>query len=338
MTYTNYKYLLKSRPHGMPTNDCWEYVSESIDTLGSNELIIRNEFLSIDPYMRGRMNEGKSYAPPVQIGEIMTGETVGVVVESNSKKFNVGDKLCVHMGWQSYTKCKDSEISLIRIPETNLPLSLFLGTLGMPGRTAYYGFNRVGKPRENDTVVVSAASGAVGSVVGQLAKIQGCKVIGVAGGPEKTSYVKNILGFDECIDYKNENIGKLLKEYCSRGIDIYFEDVGGELSRHVAQNLNKGARVPICGFISKYNSPDIMNEETPFHVFGNLNPKPEHRFFVVREWMNEFEKTTHILMKHVEDGSIKYRETIVNGLENAPNALNDVLSGKNFGKQLIKIN
>ena len=338
MTYTNYKYLLKSRPHGMPTNDCWEYVSESIDTLGSNELIIRNEFLSIDPYMRGRMNEGKSYAPPVQIGEIMTGETVGVVVESNSKKFNVGDKLCVHMGWQSYTKCKDSEISLIRIPETNLPLSLFLGTLGMPGRTAYYGFNRVGKPRENDTVVVSAASGAVGSVVGQLAKMQGCKVIGVAGGPEKTSYVKNILGFDECIDYKNENIGKLLKEYCSRGIDIYFENVGGELSRHVAQNLNKGARVPICGFISKYNSPDIMNEETPFHVFGNLNPKPEHRFFVVREWMNEFEKTTHILMKHVEDGSIKYRETIVNGLENAPDALNDVLSGKNFGKQLIKIN
>ena len=338
MTYTNYKYLLKSRPHGMPTNDCWEYVSESIDTLGSNELIIRNEFLSIDPYMRGRMNEGKSYAPPVQIGEIMTGETVGVVVESNSKKFNVGDKLCVHMGWQSYTKCKDSEISLIRIPETNLPLSLFLGTLGMPGRTAYYGFNRVGKPRENDTVVVSAASGAVGSVVGQLAKMQGCKVIGVAGGPEKTSYVKNILGFDECIDYKNENIGKLLKEYCSRGIDIYFENVGGELSRHVAQNLNKGARVPICGFISKYNSTDIMNEETPFHVFGNLNPKPEHRFFVVREWMNEFEKTTHILMKHVEDGTLKYRETIVNGLENAPNALNDVLSGKNFGKQLIKIN
>ena len=338
MTYTNYKYLLKSRPHGMPTNDCWEYVSESIDTLGSNELIIRNEFLSIDPYMRGRMNEGKSYAPPVQIGEIMTGETVGVVVESNSKKFNVGDKLCVHMGWQSYTKCKDSEISVIRIPETNLPLSLFLGTLGMPGRTAYYGFNRVGKPRENDTVVVSAASGAVGSVVGQLAKMQGCKVIGVAGGPEKTSYVKNILGFDECIDYKNENIGKLLKEYCSRGIDIYFENVGGELSRHVAQNLNKGARVPICGFISKYNSPDIMNEETPFHVFGNLNPRPEHRFFVVREWMNEFEKTTHILMKHVEDGSLKYRETIVNGLENAPNALNDVLSGKNFGKQLIKIN
>ena len=338
MKYTNYKYLLKSRPHGMPTNDCWEYVSESIDTLGSNELIIRNEFLSIDPYMRGRMNEGKSYAPPVQIGEIMTGETVGVVVESNSKKFNVGDKLCVHMGWQSYTKCKDSEISLIRIPETNLPLSLFLGTLGMPGRTAYYGFNRVGKPRENDTVVVSAASGAVGSVVGQLAKMQGCKVIGVAGGPEKTSYVKNILGFDECIDYKNENIGKLLKEYCSRGIDIYFENVGGELSRHVAKNLNKGARVPICGFISKYNSTDIMNEETPFHVFGNLNPKPEHRFFVVREWMNEFEKTSRILMKLVEDGSLKYRETIVNGLENAPNALNDVLSGKNFGKQLIKIN
>ena len=179
----------------MPTNDCWEYVSENIDALGSNELIIRNEYLSIDPYMRGRMNEGKSYAPPVQIGEIMTGETVGVVVESNSKKFNVGDKVCVHMGWQSYTKCKDSEISLIRVPETNLPLSLFLGTLGMPGRTAYYGLNRVGKPKAGDTVVVSAASGAVGSVVGQLAKIYGCRVIGVAGGPEKKSYAIQLFHF-----------------------------------------------------------------------------------------------------------------------------------------------
>ena len=242
------------------------------------------------------------------------------------------------MGWQSYTKCKDSEISLIKVPETNLPISLFLGTLGMPGRTAYFGLNRVGKPKSTDTLVVSAASGAVGSVVGQLAKIYGCKVIGVAGGPEKTSYVKDILGFDECIDYKNDDVSVMLNKYCDNGIDIYFENVGGELSRHVSKLLNKGSRVPICGFISKYNSTDIMNEETPFHVFGNLNPKPKHRFFVVREWMNEFEKSTQLLMKHVEDGSIKYRETIIQGLENAPQALNDVLSGKNFGKQLIKIN
>ena len=224
------------------------------------------------------MNEGKSYAPPVQIGEIMTGETVGEVVESKSKKFKVGDRVCVHMGWQSYTKCKDSEISLIKVPKTNLPISLFLGTLGMPGRTAYFGLNRIGKPKPTDTVVVSAASGAVGSVVGQLAKIYGCKVIGVAGGPEKASYVKDILGFDECIDYKKDDIKLLLNEYCEGGIDIYFENVGGELSRHISKLLNKGSRVPICGFISKYNSTDIMNEETPFHVFGNLNPKPEHRF------------------------------------------------------------
>ena len=338
MNYTNFKHLLKNRPHGMPSRDCWEYISEDIDTISDNEIIIKNEYLSIDPYMRGRMNEGKSYAPPVQIGEIMTGETVGEIVESKSKKFKVGDKVCVHMGWQSYTKCNDSEISLIRVPETELPISLFLGTLGMPGRTAYFGLNRVGKPKANDTVVVSAASGAVGSVVGQLAKIYGCKVVGVAGGPEKTSYVKDILGFDECIDYKNEDVATMLNKYCNNGIDIYFENVGGELSRHVSKLLNKGSRVPICGFISKYNSTDIMSEETPFHVFGNSNPKPEHRFFVVREWMNEFEKTTELLMKYVEDGSIKYRETIINGLENAPDALNDVLTGKNFGKQLIKIN
>jgi len=337
MKYTNFKHLLKNRPHGMPSNDCWEYISEEIDAIYDNELIIKNEYLSIDPYMRGRMNEGKSYAPPVKIGEIMTGETVGEVVESKSKKFKVGDKVCVHMGWQSYTKCKDSEISLIKVPETNLPISLFLGTLGMPGRTAYFGLNRVGKPKSTDTLVVSAASGAVGSVVGQLAKIYGCKVIGVAGGPEKTSYVKDILGFDECIDYKNDDVSVMLNKYCDNGIDIYFENVGGELSRHVSKLLNKGSRVPICGFISKYNSTDIMNEETPFHVFGNMKPTPEHRFFVVREWINEFEQATLHLMDLVNKGQIKYRESITNGLDKAPEALNDVLSGKNFGKQLIKI-
>ena len=207
----------------------------------------------------------------------------------------------------------------------------------MPGRTAYFGLNRVAKPKKGETLVVSAASGAVGSVVGQLGKIYGCKVIGIAGGPEKCGYVKDILKFDDCIDYKSGNLETDLKTACPDGIDIYFENVGGELSRHVSKLLNKGSRVPICGFISKYNSTDIMNEETPFHVFGNLNPKPEHRFFVVREWMNEFEKITQLLMKHVEDGSIKYKETVIEGLENAPQALNDVLSGKNFGKQLIKI-
>ena len=337
MKYINNKFLLKQRPQGMPSFDCWDYVTETIESLENNEIIIKNHYLSIDPYMRGRMNEGKSYAPPVQIGEIMTGETVGEIIESKSKIFNVGDKVCAHQGWQKYTKCKDSELSLIKVPESNLPLSLFLGTLGMPGRTAYFGLNRVGKPKINETIVVSAASGAVGSVVGQLAKSYGCKVIGVAGGPEKSTYVKNILGFDECIDYKNENIMDSLNQNCPNGIDIYFENVGGEISKCVSHLLNKGARVPICGFISKYNSTDIMNEETPFHVFGNVKPTPEHRFFVVREWINEFEQATLHLMDLVNKGQIKYRESITNGLDKAPEALNDVLSGKNFGKQLIKI-
>ena len=207
----------------------------------------------------------------------------------------------------------------------------------MPGRTAYYGLNYVGKPKSGETLVVSAASGAVGSVVGQLGKLLNCKVVGIAGGSEKAHYVTEELKFDHCIDYKNENVAQKLSEYCSNGIDIYFENVGGEITKDVAKFLNEGARVPICGFISKYNSPDIASEETPFHVLGALKPKPKHRFFVVTEWLNQFEKTTAILHEHIKSGDLKYKETITQGFENAPQALRDVLSGKNFGKQIIEI-
>jgi NADPH-dependent curcumin reductase CurA len=207
----------------------------------------------------------------------------------------------------------------------------------MPGRTAYFGLNYVGKPQPGETLVVSAASGAVGGVVGQLGKYIGCKVIGIAGGPEKSKYVSEVLKFDQCIDYKNENVVNRLEEYCPNGIDIYFENVGGEITKMISKFLNKNARVPICGFISKYNSTNIAGEETPFHVLGALKPKPKHRFFVVTEWLNQFEKATSILHEHVKNDDIKFRETITSGFENAPQGLRDILSGKNFGKQLIKI-
>jgi len=337
MKYNNIQFLLSKRPKGMPSDDCWELNQETISSLDKNEILIEVKYLSIDPYMRGRMNEGVSYATPAKLGKPMTGETVGVVIESRSNLFNVGDKVCAHKGWQTYIKAKDTDLALIKVPNESLPLSMYLGTLGMPGRTAYFGLNRVAKPKKGETLVVSAASGAVGSVVGQLGKIYGCKVIGIAGGPEKCSYVKNVLNFDDCVDYKAGNLDDNLKNICTNGIDIYFENVGGAVTRAIAPLLNKGARVPVCGFISQYNEKDMLSAETPFHVLGALNPKPKHRFFVVHEWIDEFEAATKELSTMVLNKKILYRETVTKGFENAPQALRDVLTGKNFGKQIIEI-
>ena len=337
MEYINQQFLLAKRPSGMPEDDCWKLNEEIITSIQNNEVIIEVQYLSIDPYMRGRMNDSKSYAAPAKIGEPMTGETAGIVVESNSDLFSVGDKVCAHKGWQTYIKANDTDAALLKVPETGIGLSSFLGTLGMPGRTAYFGLNRVGKPKAGETLVVSAASGAVGTVVGQLGKIYGCKVIGVAGGPEKCAYVRDVLKFDDCIDYKGGNLSQDLEDVCPDGIDIYFENVGGDVTRAIAPLLNKGARVPICGFISKYNEGDMLTVETPFHVLGALKDKPEHRFFVVTEWMDEWENATKEILDLVSKDKIRYRETVTKGFENAPQALRDVLTGKNFGKQIIEI-
>jgi NADPH-dependent curcumin reductase CurA len=337
MEYVNRQLLLDKRPTGMPEDNCWKMNEEKISSLQNNEILVKVIYLSIDPYMRGRMNDSRSYAAPAKIGEPMTGETAGEVIISNSKLFNVGDLVCAHKGWQTFIKVKDTDPAIFKVPETNINLSAFLGTLGMPGRTAYFGLNRVGKPKHGETLVVSAASGAVGAVVGQLGKIYGCKVIGIAGGPEKCSFVKDVLKFDDCLDYKTGNLEHALKDVCPNGIDIYFENVGGEVSRAIAPLLNKGSRVPICGFISQYNAEDMLKVETPFHVFGKIKPKPEHRFFVVTEWMNEWEYATKEILKLVQEDKIKFKETITKGFKNAPQALRDVLSGKNFGKQIIEI-
>tara|TARA_Y100000389_G_scaffold94800_1_gene91454 strand:+ start:3021 stop:4034 length:1014 start_codon:yes stop_codon:yes gene_type:complete len=335
--YKNTKYLLNKHPVGMPGDDCWIIDYETISNILPGELIIKNEYLSIDPYMRGRMNQGVSYASALNVGDVMVGETVGTVVESRSNLYQVGDKICANCGWTTFTKTKDTNPALIKVPSNNLTLSSFLGALGMPGRTAFFGINIFGQPKKDETLVVSAASGAVGSIVGQLGKIFGCHVVGVAGGPEKCAYVKDVLNFDDCVDYKSYSFAKDLKESCKKGIDIYFENVGGDVTKEVSKLLNPKSRVPICGYISKYNEKDLLNTETPFHIFGKLNPKPSHRFFVVTEWANQWEAATKELLELVNDNKIFYRETITDGFENAPQALRDVLSGKNFGKQIIKI-
>ena len=337
MEYINKQLLLNKRPVGMPVDDCWKLNEEKINSIGKSEILIEVKYLSIDPYMRGRMNDSASYAPPAKLGAPMTGESVGVVVESNSDIYHIGDKVCAHKGWQTYIKAKDTDVALMKVPESNISLSSFLGTLGMPGRTAYFGLNRVGKPKDGETLVVSAASGAVGSVVGQLAKIYGCRVIGIAGGQEKCSFVKDVLKFDDCLDYKAGNLKQGLENSCPNGIDIYFENVGGAVTKAIAPLLNKDSRVPICGFISQYNEVDMLKVETPFHVLGSLKTKPKHRFFVVTEWSDEWEMATKKILDLIIEGRILYKETITNGFENSPQALRDVLTGKNFGKQIIKI-
>jgi NADPH-dependent curcumin reductase CurA len=333
----NQRVIFAKRPLGEPDNDCFRFDEINVPELEENQILVKVCWLSLDPYMRGRMNDGKSYADPMQIGDVMTGESSGIIVKSTSDKFAVGDYVAVHKGWQSYVVCGADDERLMKIDITNGTLSAHLGVVGMPGRTAYFGLNEVGKPQAGETLVVAAASGAVGSAVGQIAKILGLRAVGIAGGPEKCCYVTEELEFDACIDYKADNFSKELKAACPDGVDIYFENVGGVVTKEVAQLLNPGARVPICGYISNYNDEDISKSESPFHILKNLDEVPEHRFFVVFEWLERYQEATEQLGRWVSEGRLKYRESIGEGLENAPELFRGLLKGRNFGKQLVKV-
>ncbi|MEX0965543.1 MAG: NADP-dependent oxidoreductase [Pseudohongiellaceae bacterium] len=333
----NTQVFLAQRPLGEASDECFGFRQVDIPELAENQVLIRVCWLSLDPYMRGRMNDVKSYADPLQIGDIITGESSGVVIKSTSPDFSEGDTVAAHMGWQSHIVANADDPRLMRVDLNNGTLSAHLGVVGMPGRTAYFGLTEVGKPQPGETLVVAAASGAVGSAVGQIAKIKGLRVVGIAGGAEKCRYVKEELKFDACIDYKAGNLVSGLAEACPNGIDIYFENVGGEVTKAVAPLLNDGARVPICGYISNYNDEDITQSETPMHILKALDPVPEHRFFVVTEWHDRWVEATRQLGSWVEDGRLKYRESIGVGLENAPEYFRGMLKGKNFGKQLIKV-
>ena len=334
---TNKRVLFAKRPLGEPDDDCFKIDEVATPDLGPNEILIKTCWLSLDPYMRGRMNDMKSYTEPMQIGDVMTGESTGIVEESNSDKWLVGDRVAAHMGWQTYIVAKGDDARLMKVNLDNGTLSAHLGVVGMPGRTAYFGLTEVGKPKVGETLVVAAASGAVGSAVGQIAKILGLRSIGIAGGSEKCRYVKEELQFDDCLDYKSGNFAEKLGLACPDGVDIYFENVGGEVTKTVAPLLNEGARVPICGYISNYNDEDITKAETPFHILKQLKTVPEHRFFVVYEWQDRYEEATRQLGQWIKDGLLKYRESIGEGLENAPELFRGLLKGKNFGKQLVKV-
>ena len=334
---TNVKVVLKSRPTGMPEEENFDIVSVPADEPGDNQMLVKTLWLSLDPYMRGRMSDRESYAKPLELGEVITGGIVGEVVESKNPDYPVGTIVSAMHGWQSYAVASPDDYRLFKVDPSLAPISTAVGTTGMPGQTAYFGLLKLGKPQPGETVVVSAASGAVGSVVGQIAKIKGCKAIGVAGGAEKCRYVIEELGFDACIDYKASDFAEQLAASCPDGVDVYFENVGGVVLDAVAPLLNKGSRVPVCGFISAYNSTDFSTVKTPEMVLSALEHPPESRFFIVTEWIEEFEAAAQQLGAWIKEDKLKYRETVVEGLENAPTAFKMLFTGENFGKLMIKV-
>ncbi|GAA6152742.1 NADP-dependent oxidoreductase [Pseudoteredinibacter isoporae] len=336
-TPINTAITLKQRPNGEVRDEDFEVRQNALPELQEGEFLIENKYLSLDPYMRPRMNDMEGYMDPVGIGEVMVGEAVGEVIASKTEAYQVGDVVTAYTGWQTHYIAKADEPMIYKVDAKGLPLSVFLGAAGMPGRTGYFGLTEVGKPKEGETLVVSAASGAVGSLVGQVAKSMGLRVVGVAGGEEKCRYVTEGLGFDACVDYKADNLDADLSAACPNGIDIYFENVGGAVTRAVAKLLNKGSRVPVCGYVSAYNSEDIAKVETPFHVFGAMPEPPEHRFFLVTEWQEQHGEATALLANKIKAGDIQYRESVAEGIENAIEAFRGMLKGKNFGKQVVKL-
>ncbi|WP_339800494.1 NADP-dependent oxidoreductase [uncultured Marinobacter sp.] len=336
--YKNRAVVLNRRPEGEIRDGDLVVQEREQRPLKDGEVRAQTLWLSLDPYMRPRMNDSKGYMDPIGIGETIVGESVGRIVESKSDQYQVGDLITSYSGWQEYSVFPGDAPMVYKIePKAGVPLQAYLGVAGMPGRTGYCGLMYVGKPKAGETVVVSAASGPVGTVVGQTAKKEGCRVVGVAGGPEKCRFVVEELGFDACVDYKAGNLEADLKAACPDGIDIYFENVGGAVTRAVAPLLNKGARVPICGYVSAYNAADMASVETPFHVLKALDEVPEHRFFLVTEWQAQHQEITTILTDRVASGELKYRETVAEGLDNAVEAFKGMLNGKNFGKQLVHI-
>lgn len=337
MSYTNRAVVLAARPQGESQQSDFRIEQSPVADLAEGQILIKTVWLSLDPYMRPMMNDAKSYANPVALDGVVVGESVGEVIESRSNLFSVGDHVTSYSGWQEYSIVPESTPMLYKIRPVGVPLQAYLGAAGMTGRTAYLGLLNVGKPQSGDTVVVSAASGAVGGIVGQIAKKQGCRVVGVAGGAEKCAYVIDKLGFDVCVDYKAGALDEDLKNACPQGIDVYFENVGGDVARAVAPLLNAGARVPICGFISSYNDVDISKAHTPQAIFGACVPMPEHRFFLQNEWQDQHAEVTDQLTAWINAGELIYQETIAEGLDNAVEAFQGMLKGKNFGKQLVKI-
>ena len=321
----NQRIVLASRPEGWVTPANFRLEKAPLPQPQEGEVLVKNLWLSLDPYMRGRMSEQKSYVKGVDIGETMVGQTAGEVLESKSDKFRKGDFVLTQLGWQLYGVTKEAN----KVDATRVPLSYYLGMLGMPGLTAYFGLKDLGQPKPGETVLVSAASGAVGSVVGQLAKLWGCRALGIAGGPEKCAYVKDELGFDDCFDYK---AGKLRDQI--RDIDVYFDNVGGEILDLALARLKPFGRVVVCGTISDYNATDPYRVKNWRAILVN---RLKVQGMIVFDFRERYGEALKALGGYYAAGKLKTRESVVEGLANAPQGFIALLKGGNFGKQLVKL-
>jgi len=327
----NKQLVLDSRPAEKVAPAHFRLVEAPMPKPGPGEILVRNHFLSLDPYMRSRLSDAKSYAKPQEIGAVMGGGTVGEVVESNNPRFKTGDFVVGMGGWQQYFVTDGAGFNVVDAKA--IPLQAYLGVVGLPGVTAWYGLNKIIAPKPGETVVVSAASGAVGSVVGQLAKIAGAKVVGIAGGPEKCAYVRDELGFDACVDHKSPRFAEEMKAALPNGLDGLFENVGGEPFAQCLRRLNDFARLAICGLIASYEgAPTILPD---MRIFLVRRIKIEG--FIVADHLPLWPLALRELASQVASGRLRYRETVRQGLESAPQALVDLLQGGNFGKMLVKL-
>ena len=334
----NQQIVLASRPAGEPTVDNFRLVEAAVPALADGQVLVRHHYLSLDPYMRGRMNDGKSYAQPQPLDAVMIGGTVGEVVESRHPGFAAGDKVVGMGGWQQYSAVDATQLGMLRkVDTTHIPLAAYLGAVGMPGVTAWVGLTQIIAPKEGETVVVDAASGAVGGAVGQLAKARGCRVVGLAGGADKCAYVTDVLGFDACIDYKQQpdlkSMLRALKEAAPNGIDGHFENVGGMILDAVMLRMNAFGRIAFCGMIAGYNGEPIPMANPSLILVSRLKLQG----FIVSEHMNLWPQALKELGTMVATSKLKYRETAAEGLAAAPEAFLGLLKGRNFGKQLVKL-
>jgi NADPH-dependent curcumin reductase CurA len=328
----NRQILLRSRPEGNPTPDNFEMVNVVVPSVTDGAVLRRTIYLSLDPYMRGRMSDAESYAASVALRQVMVGGTVSQVIESKYPAFAAGDFVVGYDGWQDFGLSSGRELR--KLDPSIAPISTAVGTLGMPGMTAYVGLLDIGQPKPGETVVVSAASGAVGSVVGQIAKIKGCRAVGIAGSPDKCQYVVDVLGFDACVNYKTDSFREDLAGACPSGIDVYFENVGGAVFGAVLRLLNVNARIPLCGLIADYNA-------TKMPPGSNLRPLLTKRAlmkgFIVTDHNDRAPAFLKDCSQWVREGLVKYREDIVDGLEHAPTALLKLFDGRNFGKLIVRV-
>ncbi len=330
----NRQVRLAARPVGLPQESDFELAERPVPQPAPGQALIRVLYLSLDPYMRGRMSGGKSYAAPVRVGGVMTGGAVGEVVCSEAGELAPGDLVEGYLGWQEYAVAAPGQVR--KLPESRHPISYALGILGMPGMTAYFGLFEVARPRAGDTVVVSAASGAVGSVVGQLAKLAGCRVVGTVGSERKAAYIRETLGFDAAIDYRAvADVGAALDEACPAGVDVYFDNVGGPVTDAVMARLAFKARVAVCGYIHHYNMTEPYL--APSHLRPILINRARVEGFLVFDWEDRYPEAVERLTRWLDEGCLVYREDVVEGLENAPGAFLRLFDGSNFGKLLIKV-